>query len=200
MSQSVVVERHDPSAMITIKEETMTALGEYTKVSIAFMVESKYVALPNACAAGWTLTEEQVYPPWIKDYDGGEPPTRWLRWDTSNWRILSAFSGDQRIGGAIVVHDSPELDFLEGRDDVAALWDIRVDPEWRGKGIGAMLFESVVDFARSRRCKEIKVETQDVNVPACRFYEKQGCRLIRVTPNAYPGWLGEHEFIWLLEL
>ena len=32
--------------MITIREETMAALGEYAKVSIAFTVESRYVAVP----------------------------------------------------------------------------------------------------------------------------------------------------------
>lgn len=178
----------------------MSALSAHAKVSIAFTVEWKYVAVPNELGDGWRLREEPVETPWIKDYDGGEPPTRWLRWDTSNWRILSAFSGDARVGGAIVVYDSPELDFLEGRDDLAALWDIRVSPEWRGKGVGSKLFESVVEYARSLGCVELKIETQDVNVGACRFYAKQGCRLTDVIPEAYPGWPGETEFIWRMAL
>ena len=186
--------------MITIREETMAVLGEYAKVSIAFMVASKYVAVPNECAAGWTLREEPVDPPWIKDYDGGEPPTRWLRWDNTNWRILSAFSGDERVGGAIVVHDSPQLDFLEGRNDLAALWDIRVQPEWRGSGVGTTLFENVVRYAKRVGCIELKIETQDVNVKACDFYLKQGCRLVNIIPDAYPGWPEEVEFDWMLDL
>ena len=144
--------------MITIREETMAALGEYTKVSIAFTVESKYVAVPNEGSAGWTLTKEPVDTPWVKDYDSGEPPTRWLRWDTTNWRLISAFSGDERVGGAIVVSRSHELDFLEGRHDLAALWDIRVAPEWRRHGIGSMLFRAGrSDMPKSVGC----VEAQD---------------------------------------
>ena len=186
--------------MITIREETMGMLGEYAKVSIAFTVASKYVAVPNECSPGWTLKEELVGPAWVKDYDGGESPTRWLRWDNTNWRVLSAFSGDEQVGGAIMIHDSPELDFLEGRSDLAALWDIRVQPEWRGRGVGTTLFEHVVGYAKRVGCVELKIETQDVNVKACDFYAKQGCWLVNVIPDAYPGWPGEVEFNWMLKL
>ena len=186
--------------MITIKEETMAVLGEYAKVSIAFTVESKYVAVPNEGSEGWSLRKMPVDPPWVKDYDGGEPPTRWLRWDNTNWRILSAFSGNERVGGAIVVHDSPELDFLEGRNDLAALWDLRVTPEWRKQGIGSRLFERAVRYAKGVGCIELKIETQDVNVNACDFYARQGCQMANVIPDAYPDWPGEVEFDWMLNL
>lgn len=184
---------------IVVKDETMEALSDYAKVSIAFTVASRYVAVPVGTAdGGWELSEEAVDPPWIKDYDGGEPPTRWLRWDTSNWQLISAFSGDERVGGAIVVHDSPELNFLEGRDDLAALWDLRVSPAWRRQGVGSMLFEHVVRYAKSVGCVELKIETQDINVNACDFYAKHGCTLSAVIPDAYPGWLDEVEFNWRL--
>ena len=138
---------------MTVREETIAVLGEYSEVSIAFRVESKYIAIPSECAGEWRLMEERVDAPWVKDYDGGESPMRWLRWDNRDWRVLSAFSGDERVGGAIVVHDSPELDFLEGRRDLAALWDLRVAPEWRRFGIGTMLFEHVVRYAKRVGCE-----------------------------------------------
>ena len=189
------------TAVITIKEETMAVLGDYAKVSIAFTVESRYVAVPiEGADGGWKLVEERVDPPWVKDYDGGEPPTRWLRWDNRNWRVLSAFVGGERVGGAIVVHDSGELDFLEGRRDLAALWDLRVAPEWRGRGVGSVLFERVVRYARSVGCVALKIETQDVNVRACDFYAGRGCRLVNVVADAYAGWPGEVEFDWWMDL
>ena len=87
------------AAMITIREETMAVLGEYAKVSIAFTVKSRYVPVPvEGAAKEWNLIELPVDPPWIKDYDAGESPTRWLRWDTSDWRIVSAFVNDERVG------------------------------------------------------------------------------------------------------
>ena len=187
--------------MIRIKEESMAALGEYAKISIAFTVASRYVAVPVGVAGqGWELIEEPIDPPWIKDYDGGEPPTRWLRWDATNWRLISAFSDGNRVGGAIVVHDSSELHFLEGRKDLAALWDLRVSPAWRRQGVGTRLFEHVLGYAKSVGCAELKIETQDVNVKACDFYAKQGCRLVNVIPDAYPGWPEEVEFNWMLKL
>ena len=191
------------TVMITIKEETIAALGEYAKVSIAFTVASRYVAVPvGAAGQGWELIEEPIDPPWIKDYDGGEPPNRWLRRVTTNWRwrLISAFSNSNRVGGAIVVHDSQELHFLEGRKVLAALWDLRVSPVCRRQGVGTRLFEYVVGYAKSVGCVEIKIETQDVNVNACDFYAKQGCRLVNVIPDAYPDWPDEVEFNWMLKL
>ncbi len=189
------------SAVITIKEDSMKALDKYSEVSIAFMVEARYVAVPiGGTGEAWRLVRERVEKPWVKDYDGGESPTRWLRWDNTNWRILSAFVGEERVGGAIVVHDSPELCFLEGRDDLAAIWDIRVAPEWRRRGVGAKSFERVVTYAKSVGCEELKIETQDVNVNACDFYASRGCRLASVIPGAYEEWPEEVEFDWWLDL
>lgn len=49
--------------------------------------------------------------------------------------VLSAFDGPSRVGGAVVAWRTPGADMLEGRDDLAVLWDIRVHPEYRGRGI-----------------------------------------------------------------
>ena len=85
-------------------------------------------------------------------------------------------------------------------DDLAALWDIRVAPEWRGQGVGSMLFERVVRYAKSVGCVDLKIGTQDINVHACNFYAKQGCRLVNVIPDVYPDWPDEVEFVWRLKL
>ena len=34
---------------------------------------------------------------------------------------------------------------------------------------------------------QVKIETQNVNVPACRFYSKQGCHLGEYNRYAYVG-------------
>jgi len=46
----------------------------------------------------------------------------------------------------------------------------------------------------------LKVETQNINVPACRFYEKQGCHLSSINRNAYKAFPEEVELIWSLAL
>ena len=66
---------------------------------------------------------------------------------------------------------------LEGRRDLAVLWDIRVSPEARRQGVGSALFERVAAWAQLHGCRQLKIETQNTNVRACRFYERQGCQL-----------------------
>ena len=81
---------------------------------------------------------------------------------------------------------APELEVLEGRSDLAVLWDIRVAPEVRRQGVGSSLFGAAEGWARARGCLELKVETQTINVPACHFYPRHGCVLKAVRPDAYP--------------
>jgi len=64
---------------------------------------------------------------------------------------------------------------LEGRRDLAVLWDIRSSPAYRGVGIP--LFRHAGNWAKKKGCSQLKVETQNVNVPACRFYLRMGCQL-----------------------
>ena len=42
------------------------------------------------------------------------------------------------------------------------------------------------EWALARGCGQLKVETQNVNVPACRFYAAQGCELGVIDRFAYP--------------
>jgi hypothetical protein len=46
----------------------------------------------------------------------------------------------------------------------------------------------------------MKIETQNINVPACRFYAKHGFILGAVNRFAYPELPDEVELIWCKEL
>ncbi|MEO7658258.1 MAG: GNAT family N-acetyltransferase [Pyrinomonadaceae bacterium] len=136
-----------------------------------------------------------------KDYDAHERPSTWRsRFDTSNWGIFAAFDGENRIGGATAAWKTPYLEMLEDRDDLVCLWDLRVHPGHRNRGVGRRLFESVVAWALKRQCTELKVETQDINVDACRFYARQGCELRGMNKNAYPPELNEVQLLWYRNL
>jgi GNAT superfamily N-acetyltransferase len=74
---------------------------------------------------------------------------------------------------------------LEGRDDLGVLWDIRVAPGYKRHGIGKALFDASVQWCREQGFKMLKIETQNVNVPACRFYASQGARLGAIHRFAY---------------
>lgn len=92
---------------------------------------------------------------------------------------------------------------LNGRSDLGVLWDIRVHPDSRHCGIGTRLFEYAAARLRERGGVLMKVETQNVNVPACRFYAKQGCLLGEVNRYGYAGHQKiSHEImlVWYLDL
>jgi hypothetical protein len=47
---------------------------------------------------------------------------------------------------------------------------------------------------------ELKVETQNVNAGACRFYQRMGCELRATDPLAYPSLPHEVQFLWYKRL
>ena len=189
---------------VKIVEEKPEVLADYEKVSIAFRVETAFsVELLSDGLEGVKLIEETVEKPFIKDYDAHEDerPSRWAeRFDLSNWGFFSAFDGEKRIGGAAAAWKTPQIFMLEGRDDLVCLWDLRVSPEYRGKGIGNQLFAYALNWAKERKCRLFKVETQNINVPACRFYVRQGCHLGAFNLHVYPESLKEIQLIWCRNL
>jgi ribosomal protein S18 acetylase RimI-like enzyme len=99
-----------------------------------------------------------------------------------------------------VAFDTTGVDMLEGRSDLSVLWDIRVAPDARGRGVGAALFRAAEAWAAARGCRWLKVETQNVNVPACRFYARQGCVLGGIHRFAYPELPDEIQLLWYRDL
>jgi len=189
---------------IEIREEPMTALDDYARISIAFEVRSVlHVEVRDGGLAGLALVERELDEPWIKDYDTEhtEGPMRWAKmWDLRNWGLLSAWDGATRIGGAVVVFDTPGVDMLERRRDLAVLWDIRLAPPWRRSGAGSMLFHAAEAWAQSRGCVRLDVETQNINVAACRFYARMGCTLRKIDRFAYASLPDEVLLMWSKQL
>ena len=185
-----------------IVEESLARLAEYGEIPIRFEVRSLFeIKGENPDSA--VLVERPVEHPWVKDYDAikGEGPTRWAeRWDITNWGLLAAYVDERRVAGCVLAWNTDGISKLEGRDDMVVMWDLRVHPDYRGNGIGRRLFEAAVQWARDLRCRELQVETQDINVPACRFYERQGCHLLSINRNAYEAYPEEVELIWSLVL
>ena len=189
---------------IEIVEQSADSLREYGKVPIAFTVDSRYrVEAVDRGLGGWRLTEEPVAPPYVKDYDdvGDERPLRWSRrWDMSNWVILAAVERGEWIGAAAVARDTPGAHMLEGRTDLAVLWDIRVHPDRRGEGVGSRLFRRAVGWSRTAGSRYLKIETQNINVRACRFYASQGCHLRAIHHGVNEDFPDEVQLLWYLRL
>jgi GNAT superfamily N-acetyltransferase len=187
---------------VEIRQEAPTpgALREHARISIAFVVDRILrVSLAGGGLGGMSLTETPVADPYVKDYDAiaGEGPARWAeRFDVSNWGLIGACRDGARVGGAVIAFRTADLRMLGGRDDVAVLWDIRVSPEQRGAGVGSALFRAAGSWASARGCRWLKIETQNVNAAACRFYQKMGCTLGGIDRFAYPELPGEVQLLW----
>jgi GNAT superfamily N-acetyltransferase len=189
---------------IELAEEPMTVLPEYARVPIVFTVDHVLdVTSHDDGPGGFALSERRLEVPYEKDYDAiaGEGPLQWARrFDLSNWALFTARFATRIVGGATVAFDTPGLTMLEGRRDLAVLWDIRVSPDARRQGVGSALFEKVEAWAQLHGCRQLKIETQNTNVRACRFYERQGCRLWATHRAVYSDLPEEIQLLWYKDL
>lgn len=189
---------------LEIGEESLDMLPDYGQIPISFLVRSVLdLEVLDKGLGGFTLSERVVANPWVKDYDAfkGEGPTRWAdRWDISRWGLLSARIDDCLVGGCVLAFDTPGVHKLEERKDISAIWDVRVSPDSRRKGIASRLIDASAAWARARSCRILKAETQNINVPACRLYAKQGFTLGFINRFAYSECPDEVELVWYMEL
>ena len=193
---------------IEIQEGGTNLLDRYARIPIRFTVQSVLrIETIDQGLGGLVMIEEKIASPYVKDYDSQGPdagPLNWPRYfDASRWRFFLATQEGRPLGGAALAMDTPGVAMLENRRDLAVLWDIRVHPDARGRGIGSRLFQHAADRARQLGYRQLKVETQNVNVAACYFYAAQGCTLGAIHRYAYaafPNVAHEAMLLWYLDL
>lgn len=181
-------------------------LKEYAKIPISYSTD--YYLRPQLVRdgiGGITFVEEKLTDPLFKDYDQDETPLEWESdFDLSNWVVFVAKDDSgELLGGATVAFNTSGVHMLEGRKDLAVLWDIRVNPTARGTGVGNKLFAAATRWAREKKCTQLKVETQNTNPGACKFYVSQGCKLGGLNRFAYitePQYAHEVMLLWYLDL
>ena len=192
--------------MITYRQTDRTCFPQYDLVPMRVPVTSCYkIEKINRGLGGFTLTEVPAEP-YIKDFCTGddESVTRWeKRFDITNWAFFMAFDGEKPVGAATVASRTKGVNMLSGRDDLAVLWDIRVADGYKGQGIGQTLFDMAADWSRKNGLVQMKIECQNNNVPAVKFYHKQGAVLSEINEYAYysePEYRHETQLIWYLDL
>lgn len=181
-------------------------LAEYANVPMVIGVRSRLIlddlerrlpTRPNP-----SLREEPIAIPYRKDYDaldGG--PLQWpTRFDLSGWSFWLARDAGQTVGGAAMATRTPRLLPAAASAD-AILWDLRVHPAHRRKRIATALFHEAAQWAQSNGYTGLIIETQDVNVPANRFYAKMNCRVSDIDRHAYRSTLAiAHEVMLLWQV
>ncbi|MFP4320930.1 MAG: GNAT family N-acetyltransferase [Anaerolineales bacterium] len=62
----------------------------------------------------------------------------------------------------------------------AWIWNLMLDVNTRGRGLGRLLFQHTLAWSRQHGLRAILLETQSNNTPACRFYAHLGFQLVGV--------------------
>ncbi|MGE0688652.1 MAG: GNAT family N-acetyltransferase [Dehalococcoidia bacterium] len=182
---------------LRIVQETTAELERYQRIPMIVEVTSVFAVIEKDGV--WELLEQPLEYPWSKDYEEHEEDrliSVARRVDFKDCAIFAAYEDDKRIGGAIVAPG----EMYEAPKEVAVLIDLRVAPDRARGGSGRALFAAAADWARASGCSDLYAETQNVNVPACRFYEAQGCVISEVTDGSYAHAPDEIEIIWRLSL
>lgn len=185
---------HIEMDQLEVRELTFDSIEEYLQVSIAFHVKSRLIMETDR-----SFCEKNVEPNWVKDYDQYEnegPRSYASRFDVSQWKIFGVYDKSSIIGGAILAFRCDGFDLLQGRNDLVHIADFRVTSQRRGQGIGRILWIGIETWAREHGAIELHVETQDINVPASRFYQSMGCSLLHWSKDAYGADMDEAQLIW----
>lgn len=179
-------------------------LVEYAKVPTAFVVREAFGREAiDELRHGQDAATTPVPVPYQKDYDAypGQHPTDWpTRFDLSGWIILAATEENNRVGGAALALNDPELGLRGGHLGRALIWDLRVAPDARRRGVGTALLRAAERAALERGACQLYVETQQINVPACRLYLREGFALETVRLDAYPDLPEEVQLLWAKSL
>jgi GNAT superfamily N-acetyltransferase len=177
----------------------------YGCVPSAFTVRSILECEPvEGGLGGIVLRERRVTPHPKPAYDADDVPAHWAkRHDLAAWGVFLAKDGGKVVGGAAVAPPIVRLAGIEHREDAAWLFDIRVSSDCRRQGVGRALVAACAAWARDRGFRYLVIETQNVNVPACRLYAACGAELIEIRRFGYahcPEVASEAMLIWQLAL
>ena len=190
--------------MIYVKKTDRSCFEMYDSVSMNVDVRSEYKVKRIDNGLGGFILEEVPVTPYVKDLSVYERATEYEKeFDITHWSFYMAFDDEKPVGAATVAARTDKLYMLAGRDDACVLWDIRVADEYKHQGIGQKLFDLAVKNAKADGYRQMIIECQNNNVPACNFYRKQGALLSKIDMYAYyqeEACRNEVQFLWYLDL
>ncbi|EIL97081.1 GCN5 family acetyltransferase [Rhodanobacter thiooxydans] len=89
--------------------------------------------------------------------------------DSDSALVLVASANHHLLLGSAVL-------FFRKGSGIARLYSLATAPEARGQGVGTALLAAVVDAARRRGSRALKLEVRTDNAAAIRLYERHGFR------------------------
>ncbi|WP_207887466.1 GNAT family N-acetyltransferase [Pseudomonas sp. 30_B] len=128
----------------------------------------------ESAADGFILREERLPEAQIKRY-----PFADLEDDVaaSDWTAVAIDEAGERLGFAIAHYE------IWNRR--AVLDDLFVLADARGRGVGKLLMDACLDWARGTEARHLWLETQNLNLPAVGFYRSRGFALSGLSTDLY---------------
>ena len=190
--------------MITLRQVDKPYFDLYDRVLMNVDVCSEFRVEPLNNGLGGILLKEVPVEPYIKDLSVYERATEYEKtFDIATWKFYMAFDGDTPVAAMTIAGTTEGMHMLYGRKDACVLWDIRVADGYKNQGIGSCLLRLGVDAAKADGYRQMIIECQNNNVPACKFYQKHGAVLSKIDAYAYyldEDCKNEVQFIWYLDL
>ena len=138
----------------------------------------------------WTYSEEIYEHPYTKKYPEDEFD-RADYIDDPDKAIFFAYLNEECAGQIVLKKDWNKYAFIE---------DICVVKSARGQGIGTALIQKAIEWAKDSGLHGLALETQDNNLPACRFYAKCGFVIGAVNTMLYKNFDNDESAVfWYLK-
>ncbi|QND51071.1 GNAT family N-acetyltransferase [Phyllobacterium sp. 628] len=132
-------------------------------IDSSFQVESRLVL---SAADGVIVYQAIPVEPYIKRYDEED-------------ELADYIGASDKAAFLALIDQTPAglLQLSENWNNYALIDNIAVDSQFRRTGMGRILIDQAIQWARSRGLAGVMLETQDNNVAACTFYRRCGFTL-----------------------
>jgi GNAT superfamily N-acetyltransferase len=86
-------------------------------------------------------------------------------------------------GGQVIAFATYFIAYYSWTGKTVYLDDLYVLDEYRGNGIGTLLFNKVIETAKTEKCKKLRWQVSNWNSKAIEFYKKMGAAIDEVEIN-----------------
>jgi ribosomal protein S18 acetylase RimI-like enzyme len=159
---------------IIIRELDKDTVHQLKKEGNSFEVNSKLVLSAEKGRISYTIMDVA---PYIKKY-----------WD-EEFDSRSYINNPDKIAFFACLDDEPigQIRVKKHWNGYAYIEDIAVDPQCRRQGVGRVLMERAINWAKIKGFPGVMLETQDNNVAGCHLYASCGFKLYGFDTYSYKG-------------
>ncbi|MFC1947547.1 GNAT family N-acetyltransferase [Chloroflexota bacterium] len=158
---------------LSITEISTENVGDINRTDTTHEINSRIV--PYIDNGIFSYTIEEIYPAYLNtDEEDDIDYTTYI--ENPDKVVFLAYFGGILAGQIILRRNWNIFAYIE---------DIRVSSDFRRRGIGVALIKSAEEGEKKGEMPSIMLETQDVDVSACRLYEKAGFILGGVDKKLY---------------